>query len=436
MARTLIGRAGPLVAALLVGFAAGQVSGAVRAGEGPYAALDVFARVVTQIGETYVDPLPQRDLIYRALDGLDDALDAHSRFLDPDSFRRLREEAEGQFVGIGAQLREDPCGLRVTGVLEDGPAERAGIVPGDCLVTLDGTPLAGLPLDDALARVRGEEGEAVTLGVARDGVVRPIPVLRTRLVEASVEGDLFAPGLAWLRIRQFRAGTAADLAAEVAELGASTPIRGAVLDLRENPGGRLDEAVATADLFLRDGRIVSTRGRAASQPDEAHDATSSKGDWEWPVVVLVDGQSASAAEIVAGALQDRGRARLVGSPTYGKGSVQTVYEYEDGSALKLTIARYYLPSGRRIEDHRGLAPDVLVLPASVPGPAELLRSRIAVLEEVPEARRAELMDLVDRLPAERVPAPVEREGPLTERLSKDPQLAAAWKTLRELLGDR
>lgn len=435
MARTLIRRSAPLVAALAVGFAAGQVYGAVRAAEGPYAALDVFARVLTNIAESYVDAVDQRALVYRALDGVDDALDAHSRFLDPESFRRLREESEGQFVGIGAQLREDPCGLRVTGVLPGGPAGRAGIVAGDCVVTVDGAAVAGMALDDALAKVRGAEGEAVTLGLVRDGAVRPVPVLRTRLIEASVEGELFAPGIAWLRIRQFRAGTAADLAALVADLGATTPVRGAVLDLRENPGGRLDEAVATADLFLRDGRIVSTRSRRASLPEEVHDATASKGDWDWPVVVLVDGQSASAAEIVAGALQDRGRAKLVGAATYGKGSVQTVFEYEDGSALKLTIARYLLPSGRAIEDHRGLTPDVPVAPPTLPGPAELLRTRIATLE-LPEERRAELLALVDRLPADRAPAPIERKGPMTERLSKDPALAAAWKTLRDALGER
>lgn len=428
--RTLTARVLPLAVALVLGAAAGRVSGAVLAAEQPYAALDVFARVLTQITDAYVEPIAQRDLVYHALDGMDNALDAHSRFLDPESFRRLREESDGQFVGIGAQMRQEPCGLGVTAVLANGPAERAGIAAGDCIVNVDGIPLADLPLDAALATVRGQEGAAVTLGVARNGVTHPVAVLRSRLVEASVNSALFAPGWAYLRIRQFRQGAAADLAAQVSALGAGTPIRGAVLDLRDNPGGRLDEAIATVDLFLRDGRIVSTRGRSA-QPDDVHDATASKGDWDWPVIVLIDAQSASAAEIVAGALQDRARARLVGEPSYGKGSVQSVFEYEDGSALKLTIARYYLPSGRPIEDHRGLVPDVRAPSPSTPGAAQLLRERLTATSGLAPSERDALLALVDRLPAEPQRLPVDFTGALEARLGRDPALATAWKLLRE-----
>ncbi|MDP2317261.1 MAG: S41 family peptidase [Pseudomonadota bacterium] len=428
--RPLTPRALPIAAALLVGVAAGRVSGAVYAAEQPYAALDVFARVLTQIGDAYVEPVPQRDLIYHALDGMDDALDAHSRFLDPDAFRRLREESDGQFVGIGAQMRQDPCGLRITGVLANGPAERSGIAPGDCIVTVDGAPLVDLDFDAAFAKVRGTEGEAVTLGVARDGVTRPIAVLRTRLIETSVEGELFAPGWAYLRIRQFRQGAAADLAAHASTLGGTTPLKGAVLDLRGNPGGRLDEAVATVDLFLREGRIVSTRGRNAL-PDETHDATASRGDWEWPLVVLIDGQSASAAEIVAGALQDHHRARIVGEPSYGKGSVQSVFEYEDGSALKLTIARYFLPSGRPIEDHRGLIPDVRAPAPTTPGPALLLREQLTNAATLSAEERERLLALVARLPNDPQPQLVDFSGRVEERLPRDPALALAWRLLRE-----
>lgn len=420
----------PLALALLIGVAAGRVSGAVLAAEQPYAALDVFARVLTQITDAYVEPISQRDLVYHALDGMDNALDAHSRFLDPESFRRLREESDGQFVGIGAQMRQEACGLGVTAVLPNGPAERAGIAAGDCIVSVDAIPLADLPLDAALATVRGQEGAGVTLGVSRDGVTHPIAVLRSRLVEASVNGALFAPGWAYLRIRQFRQGAAADLAAQVWALGATTPIRGAVLDLRDNPGGRLDEAIATVDLFLRDGRIVSTRGRSA-QPDEIHDATGSRTDWDWPVIVLIDGQSASAAEIVAGALQDRARARLVGEASYGKGSVQSVFEYEDGSALKLTIARYHLPSGRPIEDHRGLVPDVRAPAPSTPGAAELLRDELSAARGLAPAERDKLLALADRLPTEPQRQPIDFTGTLEARLQRDPALALGWQLLRE-----
>jgi carboxyl-terminal processing protease len=423
----------PLVVAGLLGLVAGRVSGAVLAGdrrsEGAYAALDIFARVLTQIGDSYVEPIPQRDLVYKALDGMDNALDPHSLFLTPEAFHRLREESEGQFVGIGAQMHDDPHGLRITGVLKDGPAARAGLVAGDTIVTVDNTPIAGMELEAALSLVRGQEGDAVTLGIERDGVTRAVPVLRTRLLEASVDAEALAPGFAYLRVRQFREGVAADLQARVNTLGATHPVRGAVLDLRSNPGGRLDEAVATADLFLHDGRIVSTRGRGA-HPDETYDATPSHTDWDWPVVILVDGQSASAAEIVAGALQDRGRARLFGERTYGKGSVQSVFEYEDGSALKLTIARYYLPSGHTIADRRGLEPDVAVAPPSLPGPALLLRQRLTTLPSLSEADRAGLLELVDRLPQDATPQPVDFSGTIADRLVGDHALAAAWAALQ------
>lgn len=424
------GRVLPLAVALVIGVAAGRVSGAVLAADQPYAALDVFARVLTQITETYVEPVSQRDLVYHALDGMGNALDPHSRFLDPETFRRLREEADGQFVGIGAQLRLEPCGLGVTGVMPNGPAGRAGIAAGDCIVHVDGASVADLPFDAALATVRGQEGAAVSLGVSRGGVTRAIAVLRSRLLEASVDSALFAPGWAYLRVHQFRQGATADLVAQVSALGAKAPIRGAVLDLRDNPGGRLDEAVATVDLFLDAGRIVSTRGRGA-QPEEIHDATASRGDWDWPVVVLIDSRSASAAEIVAGALQDHARARLVGQPSYGKGSVQSVFEYEDGSALKLTIARYYLPSGRAIEDRRGLVPDVATPAASAPGPVQLLRERLSAATGISTAERGDLLALVNQLPAEPLPQPVDLGAPLDVRLRNDPALTLAWKLLRE-----
>lgn len=426
---TRAARVVPAALGLAAAFLMGEVHGAARAAEGPYAALDLFAQVLTQIRDHYVDPIPQRELVYRALDGMGNALDPHSRFLTPEALARLREESEGQFVGIGAQMRAEACGLLVTGVLDGGPAARAGITAGDCLVTADGTGLANMALDDALALVRGHDGEAVTLGVHRDGVTRPVPVLRTRLLEASVEGESLGGGYLYLRIRQFRPGTAADLAAKVADLAPNGNVAGAVLDLRENPGGRVDEAAATVDLFLSSGPIVSTHGRGI-QADEHHDATASRGDWEWPLVVLIDGQSASAAEIVAGALQDRGRARLVGEPSYGKGSVQSVFEYDDGSALKLTVARYHLPSGRTIQDGRGLTPDVAASPATLPGPADQLRARLGKVDGLSESDRAALLALADRLPSDRTRVLPDRRTPATERLAQDPILAAGLRVLR------
>ncbi len=431
--RPSVRRALPLAACILLGLAAGQLSGAVlaadRADEGAYTALDIFARVLTEIEDSYVEPVGQRELVYRALGGLDDALDAHSTFLTPDAFRRIREESDGQFIGIGAQMRAAPCGLSVAGVVREGPAARAGILPGDCIVTVDNTPLANLSLDSALSLVRGREGEAVTLGVERAHVTHPVAVLRTRMLEASVDVELLAPGWVYARVRQFREGAAEDLRARVSALAVEGSIQGAVLDLRQNPGGRLSEAVAMVDLFLRDGRIVQTKGRGA-QPDEVYDATSARTDWDWPLVVLIDGQSASAAEIVAGALQDRRRASLIGERSYGKGSVQSVFEYEDGSALKLTIARYILPSGRLISDHEGLVPDLPVAAPSVPGAAYRLRERIAAAPGLAAADRREMLELMERMPQDSHPTPLDFGAPLQERLARDPALAAGWAALQ------
>lgn len=392
--------------------------------EAPYAALDLFARVLTQVDESYVEAVPQREIVYKALEGADNALDTHSVFLNPDAYRRMRDESEGQYVGIGAQTREDPRGLRVLSVVRDGPAARAGIAAEDLIVTVEGTRLAGMNVDEATELVRGREGEAVTLGVERGAAVRAVPLLRTRVLEASAETELLDSGIAYLRVRQFREGTAAALAAGVA--GMPGTIRGGILDLRSNPGGRLDEAVATSDLFVRAGRIVSTRGRRPGG-EEVWDATDQRGDWDWPLIVLVNGESASAAEIVTGALQDLHRAKILGERTYGKGSVQSVFEYEDGSALKLTIARYYLPSGRAIEDRAGIAPDETVLLSPAEGPVDRLRKAVGELPSA--ADRARLGMLLDQIPAEPVSRATSFAGTAAERLSTDPQLKAAYLAL-------
>lgn len=338
-------------------FAAGAtfgVMGSARASN-PYVGLDVFARVLTQIRDSYVDPVPQEALVYRALDGMDAALDPHSMFMDPGVWKRIRADASGEYVGIGAATVTEPCGLRITTIVKGGPGDRAGIRSGDCIVAVDGNSIAGLNTDEASARVHGREDEAVLLTLSRGTEQLRIPVLRARVVEAAVETLAIEGGFLYIRLASFRDHVTDEVVAGVAAAGA---VKGIVMDLRGNPGGRLDQAVSLVDHFLASGRIVSTRGR--TDGEHVYDAHAESTDWTWPVVVLIDGGSASAAEIVAGALQDSGRAALVGERSYGKGSVQSVFEYEDGSALKLTIARYYLPKGESIGDRVGIAPDVAV----------------------------------------------------------------------------
>jgi carboxyl-terminal processing protease len=346
--------------------------GLVAATSSPYEGLDLFARVLTQVQDGWVDESDQRDLVYGALGGLVGRLDRNSRFYPPDVWRKLQQDANGVYVGVGIQTASAPCGLRVIGLVRDGPAERGGVRVDDCITAADGRSLAGMDGEEAGVLVRGTEGTVVSLALRRGEASVDVALLRRRVVEPDVEAAWLAPGVAWLRIVHFRYRTGDALGQAVSDLR-STP-RAAVLDLRSNPGGRMDAAVAVADRFLSGGRVVSTRGRAPGS-DEDHDATASPGDWAWPLVVLIDGETASAAEIVAGALRDHHRATLIGTRSYGKGSVQTVHEYEDGSALRLTIARYYLPSGASI-DGVGIAPDREVTGEArwTGTPAERLRS--------------------------------------------------------------
>ncbi len=371
MARAVSSRAWVRAGLWFIGGVAFGVVGSARANN-PYAGLDLFARVLTQIRNSYVDPVSQEALVYRALDGMDAALDPHSSFMDPGVWKRIRAHSSGEYVGIGANTVSDSCGLRITTTARGGPSDRAGILPEDCIVAVDGIAVAGLSTDDASARVQGKEGEAVLLTIARAGTERRVAVLRARVVEAAVESVLMPSGLAYLRVASFRERVSEELVVGVRGLGA---VRGAVLDLRGNPGGRIDQAIAVVDLFVSSGRIVSTRGR--SDGEHTYEAHADPTDWTWPLVVVIDGSSASAAEIVAGALRDAGRATIVGARSYGKGSVQSVFEYEDGSALKLTIARYYLPKGEPIGDRTGITPDIEVALANPPSVAGSLPERIA-----------------------------------------------------------
>lgn len=348
------GRGRAFAAGLAAGAAIGVAASAMAAGN-PYAGLDTFARVLSHVQSWYVEPTDQETLVHRALEGMIASLDPHSRFLDPAAYRRVREDAAGEYVGIGATTASEPCGFRVVGLVPGGPAERAGVVLGDCIVAIDETRLAGLGVDAASERVRGREGEAAVLVLARGAEELRIPVLRARVVEPSTEVGMVPPGVAYLRLHSFGDHAAEELAAGVRGLGA---VRAAVLDLRGNPGGRIDEAVRVADLFLGEGPAMSTRGRADGA--KTYTTRDDAGDWTWPLAVLVDGGSASSTEILAGVLRDRGRAKLVGAPTFGKGSVQSIFGFEDGSALKLTVSRYTLPAGEAIADGQGLRPDVEV----------------------------------------------------------------------------
>lgn len=413
---------------LCLGLAGGLLLGARARAEAsptdPYAGLDTLARVIGKIETQYFQVVPPKDLVYAAVGGIAEALDPHTRFFDPAEWQRLQEGHEGRYQGIGVDVLPHERGLRVEKVVADGPADRAGVLADDLIVAVDGEPLAGLPFDRAADRVRGPTGGVLTLTLEREGREGPVQLAMAReeVVTPSVDaGRVGDVGVA--RIAQFQRDTHGELERALEALEATGALRGLVLDLRQDPGGLLDEAVAVADLFLAEGDIVGTRGRSEGT-NEAVQATRGPADrLELPLAVLIDGGSASAAEVVAGALHARGRATLVGVRSYGKGSVQKVFQFEDGSALKLTVARYVLPDGRVLEEADGLHPDVEVALPAVPDP---LLGRLAALGLSP-ADQAVLDEALDDV-GDRPGVP-DFDAPLEVRAQADPQLAAALAAL-------
>ena len=410
---------------------------AYAAGRNPYARLDALARVLTQIELNFVDPVEPDALVDDAIGGMVGALDPNSHYLEADAWSRLRAgDAEG-LAGLGLELGQaDPRrggALPVTRVMPDGPAARGGVQEGDALLNVDGTAVAGWAPADVLTLVSGPAGSPVRLEVERAGARLTLSPVRDRVIAPAVEAALFAPGWGYARVLHFRHRVSSELIRALDRLDAEgrEPLRGLVLDLRDNPGGVLEEAVQICDLFVNDGLIVETRGRVPTE-NRSYRATPSPADRNIPVVILVNQGSASASEIVSGALRDLGRAKLVGETTYGKGSVQSVYEIGDGSALKLTVARYYLANGETIADRHGLVPDEAVSLGSDDGPEARLRAGLQGAALDPGLKEQLLQDLsalASAAPTVEASA-VPWSGTLNERLDQDRQLASAFRLLR------
>lgn len=328
-----------------------------------YKQLELFARVLSYVQNNYVEKVDDKQLIYGAIKGMLDTLDPHTVFMPPDVFKEMKIDTSGEFGGLGLDIVKKGDVLVVVTPVDDTPAARAGVRAGDEILAIDGESTRSMDVARAAAKMRGPAGKRVTLTLMRPGFVQPqdITILRDHVRIVSAEGTLYG-GIGYVKLKNFQERTDAYLKRELDRLrtlNGGRELRGLVLDLRNNPGGLLDQAVAVSDRFLP-GKltIVTTRGRGAHNVTEekSHDRDTEK---PYPLVVLVNGGCASAAEIVAGALQDHARALIIGSPTFGKGSVQTVIELEDGSGLKLTIARYFTPKGRSIQEF-GIQPDVVV----------------------------------------------------------------------------
>lgn len=335
-----------------------------KAGAGeslPWEDAELLAEVLERVKRDYVDSVDDHELMDNAIRGMVDALDPHSAFLDREEYDEIRMSTTGTYPGVGIEVAADTGGIKVLRPIEGSPAYRAGVQAGDLIVAIDGEELAG-DLDAAIRRMRGPAGSRITLTLARTGATNPIevPLQRAHVSVHSVAQTMLEPGYGYLRITNFSETTAVDVehALERLEDDCGDPLRGLVIDLRNNPGGVLEAAVEVSDLFLESGLIVSAEGRT---PDARFRMEATPGDAleGAGIVVLVNGASASAAEILAGALKDHRRAVLAGRTTYGKGSVQTVVPLSNGRAVKLTTSRYFTPSGASIQE-KGITPDIAI----------------------------------------------------------------------------
>ncbi len=329
----------------------------------PYNKLNIFARVLSYVENNYVEDVDQEKLTYGAIKGMLDTLDPHTSFMTPEQYRDMKSETSGQFGGIGIEVEVRDQVLTIMSTLEGTPAAKAGLQTGDQILKIEDFSTKGLTIDDAIARMRGKRGQAVKLSVGRKTWKEPrqFTLLREIIKIDNLTSKMLEPGYGYVKVKQFTENADRELEGALDQLEHDSPggkLHGLVLDLRNNPGGLLDQAVRIADEFIDSGLIVRTEGKGGRVIDEekAHLRGTRMG---FPIICLVNGGSASASEIVAGALQDHNRAVIMGTQTFGKGSVQTVIELDDGSALKLTIARYYTPSGRSIQEH-GITPDVVV----------------------------------------------------------------------------
>jgi len=383
------------------------------------AKLKVFAQALALIEEQYPEPKTTKDLVYGAIQGTVGTLDPHSSFMTPEEFRELQIETKGKFSGIGIEITLKDRVLTVVSPIEGTPAYQAGLKAGDQIVKINGASTKNMTLLDAVKTIRGPKGSKVTLTVNREGFPQPKDFVITREIIPirSVKARILDDGIGYIRVSNFQDQTDHDLEAYLKKMKQRlVPFKGLILDLRNDPGGLLEQAVRVADEFLKSGLIVYTEGRSRNQNMRFYARAGNEGKSATvPMVVLINEGSASASEIVAGALKDQKRALIVGTKSFGKGSVQTIIPLEDGSALRLTTALYFTPSGVTIND-KGIQPDVVVEERKPPANESLQKLRDELLSQ--HMRREGLTDKPWNQPI----TPAE--------LDKDPQLQRAVELLR------
>jgi carboxyl-terminal processing protease len=400
-----------------------------------YKNLEVFSNVLTLLQEHYVDAIDPEEVITGAINGMLSSLDPHSSYLEPDDFKELQEDTQGSFSGIGIEITIRDGILTVVSPIEGTPAYHAGIEAGDQIIRIEDELTKNMTIMDAVKRMRGKKGTKITISVFRKGwqELKDFTLVRAEIPVHSVKSMELEPGLLYVRISNFQSNTTRDFRDALNNSGEETPVEGLILDLRNNPGGLLDQAVKVTDIFLEKGVIVSTRGRNKEQ-DMVFEAQADDWQYHFPLIVLVNGGSASASEIVAGALQDHKKAIVLGTETFGKGSVQTIVPMSGGAGLRLTTARYYTPSGDSIQA-TGIQPDITVefIPPAPDMSKQKNDHQLIREKDLPRHIKNDA-----HAPGEKVEA--EEEGrkdtgkfsEATERLQKDNQLRTALFILKSL----
>ena len=388
-----------------------------------YEMLNLFGEVMERTKVSYVEEVSDQQLLESAMNGMLSSLDPHSSFLDAKSFKYLNEQTQGKFGGLGIEVTMENGVVKVVSPIDDTPAFRAGLKPGDYIISLDGTPVIGMSLNEAVDKMRGKPGTKIKLTIRRNSE-KPFDVVlkREEIKIQSIKTGIKAKDIAYVRISSFSEEADKTIEKEIAKMQKKTKngIKGVILDVRNNPGGLLDQAVAISDLFLNEGEIVSTRAR---NEEDSLKYNATEGDIVngLPIVVMINDGSASASEIVAGALQDHKRAVILGEKSFGKGSVQSVIPFGKYGAIRLTTARYYTPSGRSIQA-KGIEPDIEVKPAKV---EELNTDGLTISE-------AELKNALKNENADNAQKDGQKDLTEDDDLKKDYQLLRAVDTIRAL----
>lgn len=355
--------AGALAIIAVLSFSSWGVQKASTVPGGTYETLKLYTDVLGIVQESYAEDVDSKDVIYNSIKGMVKGLDPHSSFMTPEEYKEMQIDTKGSFGGLGIEIGMRDNALTVVAPIEDTPAFKAGLLAGDKIVKIGDKSTKDMSMQDAIGLMRGPKGTPVTIHIMRDGfdALRPFTITRAVIKVKSVKYRMLEEGFGYVKINQFQERTANDLDKALKDLAAKSNggrLAGLVLDLRNNPGGLLQEAVSVSNEFLDSGLIVYTKGRAPGQ-NMTFNADNSRTQPDYPMIVLVNNGSASASEIVAGALQDQKRAVVMGVPTFGKGSVQTIIPLSDGSAVRLTTSKYYTPSGRSIQA-KGIEPDIVV----------------------------------------------------------------------------